>query len=192
MPKITVDQVLDPEAQHQLMHLADLGETVAWEKARLVEKIADQYRFDDKWRLPAKTFFAAVGLYLKTAASTARSYWDVASKVPENLAEEYPIGFHGHKAVLAVSHGDTEVHRQICAEWMATADDFGGNPGSLDALRAWLEKFKSGQETPRWQVILRRMRRTAQALRDEADTPVAVIVAAADFIEATDSIAGGE
>ena len=165
------DRLIAPSAQAQLMHFSTLKEAGVWGLARTITELAEEYQTEGDWRVPASKFFAAVALYAEgCSSSTCRSYYGVASKNPQDVVDAYPtLSFHKHRAILGKSHGDLEEHRRLCDAWVATADSYGGNPGSVDALRAWLD----GGEKPikRWMRRLASLRRAAAALNEDEEAP---------------------
>ena len=125
---MNADDLIPPEAQHRLMALAQDKDSSAWAMARLIQEIASAYRTTDgKWLVPATKLFSSIAIYAECAASTCRSYWDVAHRVSPEIQNGYDmLGFHAHKAILSVSNGVPMFHEELCNEWLATADDFGG------------------------------------------------------------------
>jgi hypothetical protein len=93
------------------------------------------------------------------------------------------LSFHKHRAILRKSHGDLEAHRSICNAWLETADEYGGNPGSLDALVSWLDR--DGSPAPRWHRRLRNMRKNAASLVEDDQAPEGLRALAARIIERT-------
>jgi hypothetical protein len=130
--KVLIHQASDDEQRPQFT-IGDLT-------MGLVDEFKDQ--------VPIHTIRQAIAVEYRCGAATIRDREGVARRVPLDLRQEFEVlSFHQWKAIAAAP--TLEDRKRIAAWAVRSADDFGGRPAPVDAIR---HKMKNGHDqTPMWE-----------------------------------------
>jgi hypothetical protein len=144
--KLTLDKIIPVEVQHRLGASALKISDGCFEIGDLTAELADEWTtlVDGRreWIIPTDDYYSAIATIIGRSAATARTYESVARGVPKETRDACPepYTFGHHKALLPKSKGNHDAHVRLAEDFAATADEFGGTIGSVDALRVWLDK----------------------------------------------------
>jgi hypothetical protein len=187
MKKPNASQIVPTDLQHRLEQHSFQADTSSWLIGDIAVILEDEYTVvkDGKTihTVPLAELHRAIGVFAHRSSDTIRDYAYVSRRVTQELRSEYDmLGRHHHKAIADVARGDAAKHADMCAKWLARADDYGGQIGSVGSLRLWL---KDKRHTPKaWESRLARARALCASLAADKEAPPSVQAAASGFLAA--------
>lgn len=186
--KPNASQIVPTDLQHRLEQHSFQADTSSWLIGDIAVILEDEYTVvkDGKTihTVPLAELHRAIGVFAHRGSETIRDYAYVSRRVTQELRSEYDmLGRHHHKAIADVAKGDEAKHRELCASWLAKADDYGGSIGSVGSLRLWLRDRRHNVKP--WETRLSRARTACSALAADAEAPASVRAAAGAFLAAS-------
>lgn len=183
--KPSASQIVPTELQHRLEQHSFQADTSSWMIGDIAVMLEDEYSVHKDGTVvhtvPLGELHRAIGVFAHRSSDTIRDYAYTSRRVPEDLRVEFDcLGRHHHKAIADVAKGDKDKHRALCQWWLEKADNYGGQIGSVGALRLGL-KDRRARLKP-WELRLSRARTACSALAADNEAPPAVRQAAAAFV----------
>jgi hypothetical protein len=183
--KPSASQIVPVELQHRLQQHAHQSDLSSWIIGDIAVILEDEYTIAKvdgtiTHTVPLHELHAAIGQFASRSSETIRDYGYTSRRVTQDLRDEFDmLGRHHHKAIADIAKGNEAKHRELCAKWLEKADDYGGQIGSVGALRLWL---KHGRKAPAaWESRLERARGLCARLEADDAAPPKVRAAAAAF-----------
>ena len=192
MKKPSASQIVPTDLQHRLEQHSFQADTSSWHIGDIAVILEDEYTVHKAdgtvvHTVPLVELHKAIGVFAHRSSDTIRDYAYTSRRVPEDLRTEFDmLGRHHHKAIADVAKGDRDKHRALCAWWLEKADAYGGQIGSVGALRLGL-KDRRAKLKP-WELRLSRARTACSALAADKEAPAGVRAASEAFVR--DSVPG--
>jgi hypothetical protein len=176
-------QIIPIEFRERLADFGNQGDSSSWGIGDVACELADiltmagekGHRFligPEEEKLPIQELWNLIGEECGRSGQTIRGYEMYSRRVPANIRMEYDmLNRTQHKYLSDKSAGDLQVHKQLADDWLLNCDDWGGNVGSVNGMRAWMA---GGDPEPKWPGRLRRAVDLTDKLQADKEAPMEV------------------